>query len=63
MRRLQLRLAPLRVRSIADYGIPRLAKEPAAFALMAWLAVNGKVNHLPAATGARGPRILGKVTQ
>ncbi|MBU2572931.1 MAG: anhydro-N-acetylmuramic acid kinase [Elusimicrobia bacterium] len=50
-----------RVRSIAELGIHPLAKEPACFALLAWLAVNGKTNNCPSATGARGPRVLGKI--
>lgn len=55
-------LAPVRVRSIADFGIHPLAKEPAAFALMALRAVRGRPNHSPSATGAAGARILGKIS-
>ena len=51
----------VRVRSIAELGIHPLAKEPACFALLAALALRGKTNHCPSATGARGPRILGKL--
>jgi anhydro-N-acetylmuramic acid kinase len=51
----------VRVRSIAELGIHPLAKEPACFALLALLALEGKVNHCPQATGARGPRVLGKL--
>lgn len=56
-------LLPLgvRVRSCAELGLHPLAKEPACFALLAWLALNGKVNHCPSATGARGARVLGKL--
>ncbi|MHB0995889.1 MAG: anhydro-N-acetylmuramic acid kinase [Elusimicrobiales bacterium] len=53
--------AGVRVRSIAELGIHPLAKEPACFALLAWLALRGGVNHCPTATGARGPRVLGKL--
>ena len=53
--------AGVRVRSIAELGVHPLAKEPACFALLAWLALRGEVNHCPSATGARGPRILGKL--
>lgn len=53
--------AGVRVRSIAELGIHPLAKEPACFALLAALAQDGAVNHCPAATGARGPRVLGKL--
>ncbi|MFQ5704108.1 MAG: anhydro-N-acetylmuramic acid kinase [Gemmatimonadales bacterium] len=38
------------------------AKEAAAFAYLGWLTVNGRSGNLPAATGARGPRVLGTVT-
>ncbi len=55
-------LHPLPVRIISDFGIAPLAKEPAAMALMAALAIEGRVNHCPKATGARGPRVLGKIT-
>jgi len=55
-------LHPLPVRTSGDYGIPVIAKEPAMIALLAALAVRGERNHCPQATGARGPRILGKIT-
>lgn len=55
-------LHPLPVRLISDFGIAPLAKEPAAMALMAARAVEGRINHCPKATGARGARILGKIT-
>jgi anhydro-N-acetylmuramic acid kinase len=54
--------SPLKVSRISEHGIGELAKEPACFALLAHLAVNGLPNHCPAATGARGLRILGKIT-
>lgn len=53
--------AGVRVRSIAELGIHPLAKEPACFALLAWLALRGEANHCPSATGARGRRVLGKL--
>ena len=53
--------AGVRVRSTAGLGMHPLAKEPACFALLAWLALKGAVNHCPSATGARGPRVLGKI--
>lgn len=61
MERLRELAAPLAVRSIADFGVPPLAKEPAAFAAMALYAARGRANHCPAATGARGARVLGKI--
>lgn len=54
-------LPGVNVKSIAARGIHPLAKEPACFALLAWLAFTGRINHCPSATGARGPRILGKI--
>ncbi len=53
--------AGVRVRSCAALGLHPLAKEPACFALLAWLALQGRVNHCPSATGARAPRVLGKI--
>ncbi len=55
--------AGVRVRSSAEIGLHPLAKEPACFALLAWLAVEGRPNNCPSATGARGPRALGKIIQ
>jgi len=52
-------LAPIPVRSIARYGLPPQAKEPAAFAFLAWRAFQGRVNHVPETTGAAHPCVLG----
>jgi len=38
------------------------AKEAVAFALLGWLSWHGMVGNVPAATGARGARVLGKLT-
>jgi len=54
-------LPEIEVKSIAELGMDPLAKEPACFALLAWLAFHGKINHCPSATGAGGSRILGKI--
>lgn len=61
MRNIASLLEGVRVRNMAALGMDPLAKEPACFALLAWLALNGKSNHCPSATGARGPRVLGKI--
>jgi anhydro-N-acetylmuramic acid kinase len=61
MRHLKELLAPAEVRSVEELGIPALAKEPLAFAFFAIRALEGEINHLPEATGARGPRLLGKL--
>ncbi|HBE87564.1 MAG TPA: anhydro-N-acetylmuramic acid kinase [Elusimicrobia bacterium] len=57
-------LLPLgvRARSCAELGLHPLAKEPACFALLAALAMEGRINHCPSATGARSPRVLGRVS-
>lgn len=55
-------LAPRRVRPFADVFFDGEAKEAVAFALLGWLHVNGRPGNVPTATGARGARILGKLT-
>jgi anhydro-N-acetylmuramic acid kinase len=55
-------LAPLPVRAFADRFFDGEAKEAVAFALLAYLHVNRDAGNVPRATGARGPRILGKLT-
>jgi anhydro-N-acetylmuramic acid kinase len=58
-------LEPLKVkvRMMEELGVPAQAKEAVAFALMAWLSLNGLPGNVPAATGARGAVVLGKITQ
>lgn len=63
MRHLKGLLGPLPVRVSDEAGLPAMAKEAACFAWMAWRALNGKTNNCPRATGARGRRILGKITR
>jgi anhydro-N-acetylmuramic acid kinase len=38
------------------------AKEAVAFALLGWLTLQGRAGNVPGATGARGARVLGRVT-
>jgi anhydro-N-acetylmuramic acid kinase len=38
------------------------AKEAAAFALLGYLTLHGQPGNIPAATGARGPRVLGTIS-
>lgn len=61
MTHLRLMLSPLPVTEIDAYGIPAMAKEPAAIAWMALRALSGRANHCPEASGAKGVRILGKI--
>lgn len=55
-------LAPRVVRPFADVYFDGEAKESVAFALLAALHVAGRPGNVPSATGAAGPRILGKLT-
>jgi anhydro-N-acetylmuramic acid kinase len=52
----------VKVRLMEELGIPAQAKEAVAFALLAWLSWNGLPGNIPAATGAKRPVVLGKVT-
>ena len=54
--------APVTVRKFSDVYFDGEAKEAVAFALLGYLHVTGRTANVPAATGARGHRILGKLT-
>ncbi len=57
------RLNPcVRVQTSEDYGWPLQSVEPAAFALLAWLRLQGKPGNLPETTGAKRALPLGQVT-
>lgn len=58
MRRLRALFPPAPVGVTA---IPVMAKEAACFAWLAARALDRRTNNAPSATGARGPRILGKI--
>lgn len=53
--------SPARVVSSASRGLPPGQVEAAAFAWLAWAAVNRQPGNLPGATGASGPRVLGAI--
>lgn len=55
-------LPHVKITTSLDYHLDPQAKEAAAFALFAWLALHQKTNHCPHATGARKKTILGKIT-
>lgn len=55
-------LAPLPVRSFDELFFDGEAKEAVAFALLGYLHLKGRPGNVRGATGARGPRILGKLT-
>ncbi len=61
MRRLKTLFSPIPVKTTTELGLPVMAKEAACFAWLAACVIDGRPNHCPAATGARGPRILGKI--
>ena len=61
MRRLSALFFPVPVMTTAARGLPVMAKEAACFAWLATRALDGKPNHCPVATGARGFRVLGKI--
>jgi anhydro-N-acetylmuramic acid kinase len=54
-------LAPVPVRSFADVGLDPDAKEALAFAVLANETLFGRPGNVPGATGAAGPRVLGKL--
>ena len=46
----------------AELGLDPDAKEAVAFALIGWATMHGLPGNVPSCTGARGPRVLGRVT-
>jgi len=54
--------APLKVKQFSDVYFDGEAKEAVAFALLGFLHMTRRTANVPAATGARGHRILGKLT-
>jgi anhydro-N-acetylmuramic acid kinase len=59
---LQSALAPARVMTTGDLGLPAEAKEAVAFAILAYETWHGRPGNLPAATGARRAVVLGDIT-
>jgi len=55
-------LAPRPVRRFDEVYFDGEAKEAVAFAFLARLHLAGRAGNVPSATGARGPRVLGKLT-
>jgi anhydro-N-acetylmuramic acid kinase len=62
MRHLAALLAPVPVTTTADLGIDPKAKEALLFAVLANETLHGHPGNVPAATGAAGFRVLGKIT-
>ena len=61
MERLRALLAPRTVRLFSEAFFDGEAKEAVIFALLAKLALDGVPGNVIGATGAKGPRILGKI--
>jgi anhydro-N-acetylmuramic acid kinase len=59
---LQRAIGAIPVRQFSDRFFDGEAKEAVAFAFLAYQHLNHAYGNVPAATGARGPRILGKLT-
>jgi anhydro-N-acetylmuramic acid kinase len=59
---IQRAAAPVVVRHFDDEFFDGEAKEAVAFALLGYLHVNSRPGNVPTATGARGLRVLGKLT-
>jgi anhydro-N-acetylmuramic acid kinase len=62
VRMIEHAIAPIPVRQFAERYFDGEAKEAVAFALLAHLHLESRAANIPRATGARGPRILGKLT-
>jgi len=62
VRRLTELLAPRMVVPFDSLFFDGDAKEAVAFALLGWLHLRGLPGNVPAATGAKGPRVLGSYT-
>ena len=62
MRRLAEELGGMSVRTVEELGVAPQAKEAVAFALLAWLSWFGLTGNVNSATGALGPRVLGKIS-
>ncbi|MGH8764346.1 MAG: anhydro-N-acetylmuramic acid kinase [Burkholderiales bacterium] len=61
MRRLAQLVIPATVETSSMHGVDPQLVEAAAFAWLAWQALEGRAGNLPSVTGARGPRVLGSV--
>ena len=61
-RRCRREVPVLRYRDAAGLPGDEDSKEALCFGLLAWLAMQGAAGNVAACTGARGPRVLGKIT-
>jgi anhydro-N-acetylmuramic acid kinase len=61
VRMLETRIGVGELRVHEDFGIPSSAKEPLAFAILAYTTLSGQPGNVPSATGARRAVVLGKI--
>jgi anhydro-N-acetylmuramic acid kinase len=61
-RLLEAQLAPIPLARVDDHGVPATARKALACAGLAALTMDGLPGNVPAATGAAGPRLLGRFT-
>ncbi len=61
MAELAARLPEATWRRFDEFGVPAGAREAAAFALMGHETAHGRPSNVPGVTGARGPKVLGKL--
>lgn len=62
MRRLEALVGGWRVKRFSDEYFDGDAKEAVVFAFLGWLTMQKRPGNIPGATGAKGPRILGRIT-
>ena len=62
VRMIEEQISPLRLRDPEDFGVPSVAKEAVAFAVLAYQTWRRQPGNVPSATGARRTAILGKVS-
>ena len=61
MQMLEERLKPARLTTHSEFGVSDDAKEAIAFALLGYATLRGDPSNVPAATGASGAAVLGKI--
>jgi anhydro-N-acetylmuramic acid kinase len=61
MKDLEAELAPRKVETTEELGVPVEQVEALAFAWLAREALAGRPGNLPEVTGAKGPRVLGAI--
>ncbi len=62
LERIAAAIAPVPLRVSDELGVPADAREAMAFALLADMNIRGQIAPLPAITGARAPKLLGKIS-